>query len=428
SPRLRRGMASDQIDHKVQSPGGAGGYGVASTLLTLMLLSASPTQICAQDRELVLSDGQRMSASLASFDTQAAAFTVDYLEFPCPWDNLVRWGVLAPREARPTAVLRDGSVVVASAAWTRSGSIALSADQWSIASDAFRSIQLPRGSVRAVWFAAAGEQPQWSKVRSDSAGFSGQEDRVWLTSGDVLNGRLLKIDARSLELQVAGESVAIEQKQAAAVALSGSSQPATSAMAVGLTDGSLLYASDASLSKQSLRITLTQDNVALAGAAEALALLQPFGERVTYLSDLTPIDFRHTPYLTVTWPLARDRALSGGVLQSGGKRFLKGLAMHSASRAVYRLEGDYRRFESEVAIDQDAGDAKPGGSVVFRVYLARESGFEQAWESPIVRSGDRPLRVSLDVTGARAIALLADYADYGDQQDHADWLEARLVR
>ena len=101
--------------------------------------------------------------------------------------------------------------------------------------------------------------------------------------------------------------------------------------------------------------------------------------------------------------------------------------MHSPARITYDLDGPYRRFEAEVAIDAEAGRR---GSVVFRV-------FTDDGRRNVARAGDkrdRPRRrcaradLEVDLTGAKRISLLVDFADRGDELDHADWLNARLVR
>ena len=115
----------------------------------------------------------------------------------------------------------------------------------------------------------------------------------------------------------------------------------------------------------------------------------------------------------------------GEPLTVGGKRYLKGIGMHSASRLTYRLDGKYRRFDAAVAID-DSADTR--GSVTFGVYVLRDGQWKQAYTSDIVRGGDPPEPVSVDVDGAQALTLTVDYADRGDELDHADWLDARLVK
>jgi beta-galactosidase len=132
------------------------------------------------------------------------------------------------------------------------------------------------------------------------------------------------------------------------------------------------------------------------------------------------------PFLETEWPLAPDRSVAGGRLRARGAIHDKGLGMHSTARAAYDLNGRYRRFAAQLAIDDAAG---LGGSVTFRVFLDDAAGgWKQAYESPVIRGGAPPVPLSLDVTSARRLALIVDFADRGDTLDHADWLDARLVR
>jgi hypothetical protein len=131
------------------------------------------------------------------------------------------------------------------------------------------------------------------------------------------------------------------------------------------------------------------------------------------------------PYLSIAWPYARDRNVLGAPLSVGGKRYLKGVGMHSAARLTYQLDGKYRRFDSMVALDNSAGKK---GSVTFGVYVLRAGEWKEAYTSGIVRGGEAPRRVSVDVSEAEGLTLTVDFADRGDELDHANWLDARLVK
>ena len=104
--------------------------------------------------------------------------------------------------------------------------------------------------------------------------------------------------------------------------------------------------------------------------------------------------------------------------------------MHSTSRLAYTLQGEYATFEADVAVD----DAAAGqGSVVFRVFVEGPDPdgklqWAAAYESPVRRGGDPPLPVKVDVARAQRLALIVEFADRGDILDHADWLDARLIR
>ena len=123
----------------------------------------------------------------------------------------------------------------------------------------------------------------------------------------------------------------------------------------------------------------------------------------------------------MNWPYALDRNLSGGPLVAGGKTFLKGVSMHSASRLTYLTDGRYDRFDALIAVDDSTAGQ---GSVRFRVFVDGNSSYT----SDTVRGGDPPKPISIQIRDAQRIDLVVDFADRADQQDHANWLEARFVR
>src|SRR5690606_3201039 len=99
---------------------------------------------------------------------------------------------------------------------------------------------------------------------------------------------------------------------------------------VGLSDGSLVEAASATLDAKKLTVRSLVELTSK--TAPNVVFVQSLAPGITYLSDLDPVDFRHTPYFTGVWPLGRDRNLVGDDLQSAGARYVKGLAMHSAAR------------------------------------------------------------------------------------------------
>ena len=125
------------------------------------------------------------------------------------------------------------------------------------------------------------------------------------------------------------------------------------------------------------------------------------------------------------WPYKRDRNVLGEPLMADDARYLKGIGMHSAARLTYKLERQYKRFDAEVAIDDSAGKR---GSVVFGVYVLRDAKWQPAFTSDVVRGGEARSRSQLMSRAQDAMTLVVDFADRGDELDHADWLDARLVK
>lgn len=353
-----------------------------------------------------------------------------------PLEEMLWWGQLTPPSRRQTVELTDGSQLVAAPAWTLHGSLSYADEMLSIKQTVLANVQIARRQLYALWLEAARDRELFAPIRAEANRYAGDEDRVWLVSGDAFSGSVEAIAEGRLTFAVEGEPLELPLAEVAALRFAGNEagrqEPAQNRMAVGLSDGTLLMAKSFEFSEKNVTAELVAGLDVRTTRSEAVTYLQPFGQRTIYLSDLEPLDFRHTPYLggaspAGNWQLGIDRNLFGEPLSAAGRYFLKGLAVHSASRLVYRLPAGATQFACLVALDDSSQQTESGGSAVFRVYVARGGKLEQAYESPTVRSGDPPLPISVDLSGGKAIALVVDYADRGDQSDHADWLDAHFV-
>jgi hypothetical protein len=242
-------------------------------------------------------------------------------------------------------------------------------------------------------------------------------------------GELTSLSGGSLELSTDAGAVKLPLSRVEAVVLGEGHRQSIAnkppRVAVGMSDGTVLNATRVVADENALSVELADGLKLTGGSVKDVVFLQSLGGALVYVSDLEPASYRHVPYLSIEWPFARDRNVLGEPLVASGRRYLKGLGMHSASRVTYRLDGKFRRFDAMVAID-DSADKK--GSVTFGVYVSRENQWKSAYTSAVVRGGDPPQPVSVDVEGAQALTLTVDFADRGDELDHADWLDARLVR
>ncbi len=105
-------------------------------------------------------------------------------------------------------------------------------------------------------------------------------------------------------------------------------------------------------------------------------------------------------------------------LSLGGVVYEHGIGTLSINELIVDLKGQATRFESTIGID-DA--AVPGqGSVVYEIWVDDRKAFV----SDVIRAGDPPQHVSVDLTGATYLELLID--DGGDVStgDYADWAGA----
>lgn len=143
---------------------------------------------------------------------------------------------------------------------------------------------------------------------------------------------------------------------------------------------------------------------------------------VRYLSDLEPAAYRHRPYLSLEWPLVRDRSVEGGALSLGGAVVTKGLGMHATSEVRYDLAPDDREFRGRFGVDDAAGRA---GSVIGEVVLDGRVVFR----TPVVKGGDAAADIPpQSVRGAKSLSLRVLAGPRADIRDLAIWADARLVK
>lgn len=150
--------------------------------------------------------------------------------------------------------------------------------------------------------------------------------------------------------------------------------------------------------------------------------------RARYLSDIEPVLAQESSAfgdeLGLAWPHRRDLAVTGTPLQAGGRTWRRGLGVHAPSRLTYALGGEWRSLRGRVAIDDGVLRLAARGSVVFRVLVDGELRFD----SGVVRGGDAPRSLEVDLAGAREVVLEVDMDGDHFVADRADWLGLLLRR
>ena len=145
------------------------------------------------------------------------------------------------------------------------------------------------------------------------------------------------------------------------------------------------------------------------------------GDRIRFLSDLTPVDVSEIGFFGNPFPYKNDLAVSGGRLRLRGVEYRKGLGVHSRSTLDYQLDDSYASFVARVGID-DAVGARGGATI--RVLGNGRKLFEGK-----VAGGGAPLDVAVSIIGLKRLTIETDFGDDGDGLgDHVDWAEARLVK
>lgn len=113
-------------------------------------------------------------------------------------------------------------------------------------------------------------------------------------------------------------------------------------------------------------------------------------------------------------------SVDGAPLTLGGAAFPHGIGTHANSEWTIDLKGQATRFAAVVGVDDESGDE---GSVVFVVWVDGK----EVQRSKVMRGGDEPVVVSVDLRGARELMLMVEDAGDGIDHDHANWAGAMLT-
>jgi alpha-galactosidase len=114
------------------------------------------------------------------------------------------------------------------------------------------------------------------------------------------------------------------------------------------------------------------------------------------------------------------KSIEGKPLTLNGVVYQHGVGTHAESEMVVNLKGSAVKFISMVGLD----DERTGhGSVVFEVYV---DGRKKA-DSGVMHGGDTAKLISVDLTGAKSMALVVTDAGDGIDCDHGDWAGAAII-
>jgi len=207
---------------------------------------------------------------------------------------------------------------------------------------------------------------------------------------------------------------------------------------VRLVDGSILTGQLEKLEKDviSLRHPLGKSKVLDIPVSRAAELSVENGSFV-YLSDMDPVQVeqRFPPGWTFEverWGWKRDASVDGGPLRLGGQTFEKGLGVHSYCELSFPLRQGFKEFRAKIGLDDETrwrgGDVPNLGAVVFRIEVDGKPAKEFP-EGLVKRKGEEPSDISIDVTGARTITLIADFDPISLHiLGRANWADAHLIK
>jgi hypothetical protein len=184
-----------------------------------------------------------------------------------------------------------------------------------------------------------------------------------------------------------------------------------------LKDGSSLWGSVTGLKGGKLALR-PAEGVEVRLPWNAVTRLDVRSTKMTFLSDLDPIDVVQEALVTYVGPWRRDLNVVGGPLTLAKTVYEKGLGVHARCELTYALGGRYDVFAAVIGLDASTSGR---GDCVFRVEADGKELFTKR-----VRGTDPPKRVRLDLAAAQRLTLIVDYGEDLDLADRANWADARV--
>jgi alpha-galactosidase len=118
-----------------------------------------------------------------------------------------------------------------------------------------------------------------------------------------------------------------------------------------------------------------------------------------------------------------DKSVDGQTLTLNGQTFAHGFGTHSPGLLAIDLGGAAARFTATVGIDDEVGSGR--GSAEFEVLT--DGGHKILWRSGVLRQGQPPKMLDVDLTGVKQILLRVTTGGDDYNFDHADWADARFI-
>ncbi len=124
---------------------------------------------------------------------------------------------------------------------------------------------------------------------------------------------------------------------------------------------------------------------------------------------------------TAGWgKVQRNQSIMGKPMMIGGKICPRGIGAHASSRIVYPLPGPHAAFAATIGKDQEV----TGGSVVFVV----QADGQEVFRSGLFRNDTPPQEIRVPIASAKQLTLIVEDAGDDVTADHADWVDARLLK
>jgi len=375
------------------------------TALLLLVIAGPPV-------EATMIDDRTISGEFAEADAASVVLESNGRKTSLSRNDLLRldFKPAAAKRSPITIRLVDGSRFGARSFDSdgRTAKVATTVGELTIAVQYFAAALLVDDAQEAAEFdARAGE-----KTASDRMVLARDGKRL------SLDGVVGKVGVEKVSFTLDGEELPINRSRVKAIYFAHKSSDAKPAALIGDRSGNLWAAAEWRWKDGvSLRSPAGFD---LSIPAGGLAHIDLSAGRIAFLSDLAPSLMQHTPGFDHPWPPIKDRGPHGSPLELDGRKFSKGVTLHSRTVMEFALNAEYRRFKAVVGIPFAAG---PSGDAEARILADGVVVWSQR-----VRAGEKSIKIDIPLPSSKTLRLEVDFGRNLDLGDHVAFADAKVVK
>lgn len=394
-----------------------GAWRILGFVVLASAFGSSQTQ--AADARLVPLDGAASTVDIERLDEHAVTFGSAGRRVEIQSLQRIERAV-KPEPKRVSAIVHlvDGSIIRAAALEIATDKARL---RWG-----GEPLTLPLSVVRGIRLAApeAGKTDPPAVASFEAAlAKPGKQDALYVPvdgQWQVVEGALQQLDANELAFIWNGQVRKLSRAQPYGITFAATKPPPdlTGLCQARLVDGSLIWGKVKSLESGKLTLAAHESTIVIPWAA--VTQLRVRSERVTYLSDLDPVEVVEQALVAFAGPWRRDRSVRNNPLTLGTVTYERGIGTHAHSSLTFAADGKYAAFSATIGID---AETKGKGDCVFKVLADGKELHSQR-----MRGTDAAANVRVNIAGAQRVTLLVEAGEDLDIADHANWCDARFEK
>lgn len=385
-------------------------------IVVLALLHLTPATFAA---ELSTLSGKKVTGELTAIDSKGVTLKTDNGDVTTPINDVLVVDLAkdTPNREKFTEVeFADGSLLACIA-------VELKIDRAELTLATGQKIEAPLAAIRTLLRDAqdAAVRQEWTQILRKR----GALDLLVLRSEgklDALEGTFGQGTGDGIEFVLSANDQKLAPKLARLQGLIFVRKPDPNAAApvckVVDIAGNILVAKNVAIDGEQLKVETVAGGTTTFPALKKISRLDFSKGKLTYLSDLEPIEKDESSTEDLIFPFRKDRNLYGGPLRLKNVTYSRGLAIHSRTMLTYDLGGDYQLFRAILGVDNVV---RYENGVAVKVNVVIEADGRELFRGEVT-SKDEPKPLALDVKNVRKlrITVAAPLLDLGQQVDLAD--------